>query len=133
MALYRKFRPQEFADVKGQEHIVTTLKNQIKADRIGHAYLFCGTRGTGKTTIAKIFAKAVNCEHPVDGSPCGECASCKAIAPEIIPLTSRKNRNRYLMGFRGCQYKNDIGRRLFQGLQQCVKGSDGEHFIWDRS
>ena len=79
-ALYRKFRPQEFADVKGQDHIVTTLKNQIKADRIGHAYLFCGTRGTGKTTIAKIFAKAVNCEHPVDGSPCGECPTCKAIA-----------------------------------------------------
>ena len=79
-ALYRKFRPQEFEDVKGQEHIVTTLKNQIKADRIGHAYLFCGTRGTGKTTVAKIFAKAVNCEHPVDGSPCGECSTCKAIA-----------------------------------------------------
>lgn len=79
-ALYRKFRPQEFEDVKGQDHIVTTLKNQIKADRIGHAYLFCGTRGTGKTTIAKIFAKAVNCEHPVDGSPCGECETCKAIA-----------------------------------------------------
>lgn len=79
-ALYRKFRPQEFTDVKGQDHIVTTLKNQIKADRIGHAYLFCGTRGTGKTTIAKIFAKAVNCENPVDGSPCGACQSCKAIA-----------------------------------------------------
>ena len=79
-ALYRKFRPSEFEDVKGQEHIVTTLKNQIKAERIGHAYLFCGTRGTGKTTVAKIFAKAVNCEQPVDGSPCGECASCKAIA-----------------------------------------------------
>ena len=79
-ALYRKFRPQEFEDVKGQDHIVTTLKNQIKADRIGHAYLFCGTRGTGKTTVAKIFAKAVNCEHPVDGSPCGECAICKAIS-----------------------------------------------------
>lgn len=79
-ALYRKFRPQEFEDVKGQDHIVTTLKNQIKAERIGHAYLFCGTRGTGKTTIAKIFAKAVNCEHPVDGSPCGECPSCKSIA-----------------------------------------------------
>lgn len=78
-ALYRKFRPQEFEDVKGQEHIVTTLKNQIKANRIGHAYLFCGTRGTGKTTIAKIFAKAVNCQHPVDGSPCGECSSCKTI------------------------------------------------------
>lgn len=79
-ALYRKFRPQNFEDVKGQDHIVTTLKNQIKAERIGHAYLFCGTRGTGKTTIAKIFAKAVNCENPTDGSPCGECALCKAIA-----------------------------------------------------
>ncbi|MGN0480260.1 MAG: DNA polymerase III subunit gamma/tau, partial [Lachnospiraceae bacterium] len=79
-ALYRKWRPSEFEDVKGQEHIVTTLQNQIKADRIGHAYLFCGTRGTGKTTVAKIFAKAVNCEHPVDGSPCGECESCKAIS-----------------------------------------------------
>ena len=79
-ALYRKFRPTAFEDVKGQDHIVTTLRNQIKAERIGHAYLFCGTRGTGKTTIAKIFAKAVNCEHPVDGSPCGECAICKAIA-----------------------------------------------------
>lgn len=79
-ALYRKFRPNEFEDVKGQDHIVTTLKNQIKAERVGHAYLFCGTRGTGKTTIAKIFAKAVNCEHPVDGSPCNECASCKSIA-----------------------------------------------------
>lgn len=79
-ALYRKFRPDEFEDVKGQDAIVRTLKNQINADRIGHAYLFCGTRGTGKTTVAKIFAKAVNCEHPVDGSPCGECALCKSIA-----------------------------------------------------
>lgn len=80
MALYRKFRPQEFADVKGQDHIVTTLQNQIQADRIGHAYLFCGTRGTGKTTIAKIFARAVNCEHPEGGSPCGKCPTCQAIA-----------------------------------------------------
>ena len=79
-ALYRKYRPSEFEDVKGQDHIVTTLKNQIKADRIGHAYLFCGSCGCGFTTVAKIFAKAVNCEHPVDGSPCGECQSCKAIA-----------------------------------------------------
>lgn len=82
-ALYRKFRPDCFEDVKGQEHIVTTLKNQIKSERVGHAYLFCGTRGTGKTTVAKIFARAVNCEHPVDGSPCRECALCKAIAAGV--------------------------------------------------
>lgn len=79
-ALYRKFRPQSFEDVRGQEHIVTTLKNQIKADRIGHAYLFCGTRGTGKTTVAKILARAVNCGQPEDGNPCGVCPVCKGIA-----------------------------------------------------
>lgn len=79
-ALYRKFRPDHFDDVKGQEHIVTTLKNQIRSGRIGHAYLFCGTRGTGKTTIAKLFAKTVNCENPVQESPCGICSCCKAIA-----------------------------------------------------
>ena len=79
-ALYRKWRPSEFEDVKGQDHIVQTLKNQITSQRIGHAYLFCGTRGTGKTTIAKIFAKAVNCEHPVDGSPCNECDTCRNIS-----------------------------------------------------
>lgn len=78
-ALYRKFRPQTFEDVKGQDPIVTTLKNQIKNERTTHAYLFCGTRGTGKTTIAKIFARAVNCENPIDGSPCGECEMCKSI------------------------------------------------------
>ena len=78
-ALYRKWRPLRFEDVKGQDAIVATLKNQIKSGRIGHAYLFCGTRGTGKTTVAKIFARAVNCEQPVDGSPCNECPSCKAI------------------------------------------------------
>lgn len=79
-ALYRKWRPLTFDDVKGQDHIVTTLKNQIRNGRLSHAYLFCGTRGTGKTTVAKILGRAVNCENPVDGNPCGECAVCKAIA-----------------------------------------------------
>lgn len=78
-ALYRKFRPSTFDEVKGQDHIVQTLTNQINANRIGHAYLFCGTRGTGKTSVAKIFAKAVNCEHPVNGSPCNQCDVCRAI------------------------------------------------------
>lgn len=79
-ALYRKFRPSVFEDVKGQDHIVETLKNQIKAERIGHAYLFCGTRGTGKTTIAKIFARSVNCTDSQNGNPCGQCPSCQVIA-----------------------------------------------------
>ena len=78
-ALYRKWRPRKFADVVGQEAIVTALQNQIAAGRIGHAYLFTGVRGTGKTTCAKIFAKAVNCLHPVNGDPCGECEICKGI------------------------------------------------------
>ncbi len=80
LALYRKYRPQTFEDVCGRDAIVRTLKNQINSGRMGHSYLFCGTRGTGKTTIAKIFAKAVNCEHPADGNPCGECAVCRAIS-----------------------------------------------------
>ena len=96
MALYRKWRPDEFEEVKGQEHVVTTLKNQIIHDRIGHAYLFCGTRGTGKTTVAKLFAKAVNCEHPLeDGSPCNECATCKSISSgsslDVIEMDAASN------------------------------------------
>ncbi len=93
--LYRKFRPSGFDGVKGQDHIVTSLINQINADRIGHAYLFCGTRGTGKTSVAKIFARAVNCESPVNGSPCGECETCKAInegrAMNIIEMDAASN------------------------------------------
>ena len=78
-ALYRKFRPNDFSEVKGQDHIVTTLKNQLALGRIGHAYLFTGTRGTGKTSVAKIMARAVNCENPAENGPCGECAMCKSI------------------------------------------------------
>ena len=78
-ALYRKWRPQRFEDVVGQRAIVTALKNQITANRVGHAYLFTGVRGTGKTTCAKIFAKAVNCLHPINGDPCGECEICRGI------------------------------------------------------
>lgn len=80
LALYRAFRPTTLNDVVRQEHIVTVLKNQLATGRIGHAYLFCGPRGTGKTSIAKIFAQAINCEKPVNGSPCGKCAACKALA-----------------------------------------------------
>lgn len=79
LALYRKYRPQTFDDVVGQEHIVRTLKNQINSHRVAHAYLFTGSRGTGKTSIAKIFARAVNCESPVNGSACGQCETCKRV------------------------------------------------------
>ncbi|MDE7324907.1 MAG: DNA polymerase III subunit gamma/tau [Lachnospiraceae bacterium] len=78
-ALYRKFRPDNFNDVKGQDAIVTTLRNQVKSGKTGHAYLFCGTRGTGKTSVAKILAKAVNCISPEDGSPCNKCSVCRAV------------------------------------------------------
>ena len=80
LALYRMFRPTNLNDVVRQEHIVTVLKNQIATGRIGHAYLFCGPRGTGKTSIAKIFAASINCASPINGSPCGKCAACKALA-----------------------------------------------------
>ena len=83
-ALYRKWRPQTFDDVGGQEHITSTLKRQVETGRLSHAYLFSGTRGTGKTTCARILARAVNCEHPVNGNPCNQCASCRGILDESI-------------------------------------------------
>ena len=75
--LYRKYRPKVFSDVYGQEHVTRTLLNEIKENRVSHAYLFTGSRGTGKTTCAKILAKAVNCENSQDGEPCGECEVCR--------------------------------------------------------
>lgn len=94
-ALYRKYRPRSFADVVGQEHITETLKTQVKSGRLSHAYLFIGTRGTGKTTCARILAKAVNCEHPVDGDPCNECPSCRGIDEgsvlDIVELDAASN------------------------------------------
>jgi len=83
-ALYRTWRPMVFDDVAGQEHITRTLRNEIKTDSLAHAYLFCGTRGTGKTSTAKILARAVNCEHPVDGNPCNECEICRGILDDSI-------------------------------------------------
>ena len=88
LALYRMFRPTTLDDVVRQEHIVTVLKNQISTGKIGHAYLFCGPRGTGKTSIAKIFAAAINCQTPKDGSPCGKCEACKALKdPSNLDIT----------------------------------------------
>ncbi len=95
LAFYRTFRPTTFDEVVRQEHIVKILKNQIAADKIGHAYLFCGPRGTGKTTLAKIFARAVNCEHPVNCSPCGVCPTCKALSSganmDIVEIDAASN------------------------------------------
>ena len=94
-ALYRKWRPQTFDQVVGQDHITHTLKNQVRTGRLSHAYLFIGTRGTGKTTCARILAKAVNCAHPVDGNPCGECEACRSIAEgsamDVVELDAASN------------------------------------------
>ncbi len=94
-ALYRKWRPQTFDDVCGQEHITSILKYEADHAAFSHAYLFCGSRGTGKTTCAKILAKVVNCEHPVNGSPCGECAACRAIdsgaATDVLEMDAASN------------------------------------------
>lgn len=95
LAIYRRFRPSTFDKMVGQEHVVQTLVNQINSDRIGHAYLFCGARGTGKTSAAKIFARAINCLHPVNGSPCGECEVCKALSDpanlDILEIDAASN------------------------------------------
>ena len=95
-ALYRKYRPKTFDQIVGQEHITQTLSNQIKTNQIGHAYLFTGSRGTGKTSTAKIFARAINCLNPQNGSPCYECDVCKALADannvDVIEIDAASNK-----------------------------------------
>ena len=94
-SLYRKWRPKTFTDVYGQEHITKVLQNQILNKKVSHAYLFCGSRGTGKTTCAKILAKAVNCENPVNGNPCNECGTCQGIESgriiDVIEIDAASN------------------------------------------
>ncbi len=115
--LYRRHRPKRFDDVVGQEHVATVLKNEIKRDKIGNAYLFCGTRGTGKTTVARIFARAINCEHPIDGEPCDECESCKAIlkhqAMDIFELDAAS--------YRKIENIRDINREVSHTPSKCKK------------
>ena len=116
VSLYRRFRPDTFDKVIGQYHVVNTLKNQIRLDRISHAYLFTGTRGTGKTSTAKIFARAVNCLHPVDGSPCGKCEVCKALSQpsnlDVIEIDAASNNSvDNIRDIReAVQYRPSVGR-----------------------
>ena len=94
LALYRKFRPATFDAIVRQEHVVRVLVNQIERREVGHAYLFTGPRGTGKTSVARIFARAINCEHPVNGSPCGKCETCLALAGgslDIVEIDAASN------------------------------------------
>lgn len=91
-ALYRRYRPARFEDFVGQEAVIKTLRSQITSGRIAHAYLFCGTRGTGKTSTAKVFARAVNCEHPENGDPCGMCDTCRALAEETASIFWKSTR-----------------------------------------
>ena len=146
-ALYRKWRPQRFEDVVGQRAIVTALKNQITAGRVGHAYLFTGVRGTGKTTCAKIFAKAVNCLHPVNGDPCGECEICKGIDNgsllDVVEMDAASNngvddirdlRDETAYTPSACQYKvyiidevHMLSTAAFNALLKTLEEHSGDH------
>ena len=121
-ALYRKFRPSDLSQVRGQDHIVVTLRNQLLNSRVGHAYLFTGTRGTGKTSIAKIMARAVNCEHPTENGPCGECDSCRAIADGSslnvfeIDAASNTGVDNVRVIIDGVNYRHTMGKYKYENL-----------------
>ena len=122
-ALYRKYRPKTFDDVVGQPFITETLKTQVRTGRLSHAYLFIGTRGTGKTTCARILAKAVNCEHPVDGNPCNECDACRGIEDgsvlDVVELDAASNN-----GVDSVRILRDETRQSrLRGLYPCGEGA----------
>ena len=121
LALYRKHRPKNFDEIVGQRAVVTALQNQVKYGQIGHAYLFCGTRGTGKTSTAKVFARAVNCLHPINGNPCNECELCKEAESgfNVIEIDAASNKPANLKGEDG----KTLEAKLQEVLDKEAKGT----------
>ena len=126
-ALYRKWRPRTFDDVVGQAHITETLKRQVATGRLSHAYLFTGTRGTGKTTCAKILARAVNCEHPVDGNPCNACPSCLGIESgsilDVLELDAASNNGVDHVRARNCKLEKLVDMSCVEAVKAAEEKS----------
>ena len=124
ISLYRKFRPDTFDKIVRQESVVRVLRNQIETNAAGHAYLFCGPRGTGKTSVARIFARAVNCEHPINGSPCGVCETCRALnnSLDIVEIDAASNNGVAEMRDlrEKVQYPPTVGKYKFTSSTKCI-------------